>query len=332
MEDALCAEGAIIAAMSQQAQKSAGVSHLRIESDRAGQRLDNFLLSQLKGVPRSRIYRIIRSGEVRVNKKRARQTYRLETGDEIRLPPVRTAEQGRAPVSRELGERLAANLLHEDEQLLVYNKPAGLAVHGGSGIQVGLIETLRSLYPETTGLELAHRLDRDTSGCIMIARERPFLRRLQKLMNSGGVTKRYWLLCHDFTREHQSVEAPLEKGGRGGERIMHVAASGKTARTDFRLIERLGSMALVEATLVTGRTHQIRVHAQHGGFPLVGDPKYGDARRDEPVRRAGVKRLCLHARSLEFRHPDRGEQLSVEAPLDDAFNHALETARTTGAQ
>jgi 23S rRNA pseudouridine955/2504/2580 synthase len=306
-----------------------GVSHLRISNDRAGQRLDNFLMSQLKGVPRSRIYRIIRSGEVRVNKKRARQTYRVEAGDEIRIPPVRTAERGRAPVSRELGARLSASLLHQDDQLLVYNKPAGLAVHGGSGIQVGLIETLRSLYPETDGLELAHRLDRDTSGCIMVTRERAFLRRLQKLMNHGGVTKRYWLLCHDFTATEASVEAPLEKGGRGGERIMFVGQGGKSARTDFRLIEQLGSVALVEATLVTGRTHQIRVHAQHGGFPLLGDPKYGDARRDASWQDAGVRRLCLHARSLEFRHPDHGGFLQLDAPLDDAMNRALTMARET---
>lgn len=306
-----------------------GVSHLRISNDRAGQRLDNFLMSQLKGVPRSRIYRIIRSGEVRVNKKRARQTYRVEAGDQIRIPPVRTAERGRAPVSRELGERLSASLLHQDDQLLVYNKPAGLAVHGGSGIQVGLIETLRSLYPETDGLELAHRLDRDTSGCIMVTRERAFLRRLQRLMNQGGVTKRYWLLCHNFTVNETSVEAPLEKGGRGGERIMYVGEGGKSARTDFRLIEQLGSVALVEATLVTGRTHQIRVHAQHGGFPLLGDPKYGDAQRDRFWQDAGVRRLCLHARSLEFRHPDHGGFLQVEAPLDEAMNRALTTARAT---
>ena len=308
---------------------NSGVSHLRIPDDRAGQRLDNFLMSQLKGVPRSRIYRIIRSGEVRVNKKRARQTYRLEAGDQVRLPPVRTAERGQAPVSRELGERLADSLLYQDDQLLIYNKPAGLAVHGGSGIQVGLIETLRSLYPDTAGLELAHRLDRDTSGCIMVTRERPFLRRLQKLMNQGGVTKRYWLLCHDFPGSETSVEAPLEKGGRGGERIMHVGEGGKSARTDFRLIERFGALALVEATLVTGRTHQIRVHAQHGGFPLLGDPKYGDAQRDRPWRNAGIRRLCLHARSLEFRHPDHGGFLQVEAPLDDALNGALDMARET---
>ncbi len=313
--------------MSQQPPNS--VHHLRISSDRAGQRLDNFLLSQLKGVPRSRIYRIIRSGEVRVNKKRARQTYRLEAGDQVRIPPVRTAERGRAPVSRELGERLEASLLYQDDQLLIYDKPAGLAVHGGSGIQVGLIETLRSLYPDTAGLELAHRLDRDTSGCIMVTRERPFLRRLQKLMNQGGVTKRYWLLCHDFPDTDTSVEAPLEKGGRGGERIMHVDEGGKSARTDFRLIERLGSLALVEATLVTGRTHQIRVHAQHGGFPLLGDPKYGDTQRDRPWQHAGDRRLSLHARSLEFRHPDHGGFLQVEAPLDEAMNRALEMARET---
>jgi 23S rRNA pseudouridine955/2504/2580 synthase len=313
--------------MSQQARNTSGVSHLRIERDRAGQRLDNFLMSQLKGVPRARIYRIIRSGEVRVNKKRARQTYRLVAGDTVRVPPVRTAESGPAPVSRELGERIERALLYSDDHLLIYNKPAGLAVHGGSGIQVGLIETLRSLYPDENGLELAHRLDRDTSGCIMVTRDRHFLRNLQRLMRGDGITKRYWLLCHDFPGKEKTVEAPLEKGGRGGERIMHVADSGKAARTHFRRLERLGGLALVEATLDTGRTHQIRVHAQHGGFPLVGDPKYGDAEKDAPLREAGVRRLCLHARSLRFRHPETGETLEVEAPLDEAMEAALTTAR-----
>lgn len=328
-EYALEPRAAIIAAMSQQPPANGGVRHWHIDPDRAGQRLDNYLFSQLKGVPRSRIYRIIRSGEVRVNSKRARQTYRLAAGDTVRVPPVRSADQGPAPVSRELGERIAANLLYSDADLLIYNKPAGLAVHGGSGIQVGLIETLRSLYPEETGLELAHRLDRDTSGCIMVTRRRAFLRNLQRLMQSGGVHKRYWLLCHDFPGSETAVDAPLRKGGGGGERIMRVDPHGKAARTEYQLIERLGDQALVEANLITGRTHQIRVHARHGGFPLVGDPKYGDAQRDRPLNQAGVKRLCLHARMLSFRHPETGESVEVEAPLDEAMEQALTQARGT---
>lgn len=305
-----------------------GVSHVRIEEDRAGQRLDNFLIAHLKGVPRSRIYRIIRSGEVRVNKRRARQTTRLQTGDLVRIPPIRTArEKGPAPVSRELAERLSRSLLYEDDSLLIYNKPAGLAVHGGSGISLGLIETLRSLRPEEKGLELVHRLDRDTSGCIMVARRRPFLRKLQRLMQQGGVEKRYWLLCRGFRGRERVIEAPLNKIMHGSERVVRVSREGKASATRFRLLERLGDLTLVEAVLETGRTHQIRVHAQYGGFPLVGDPKYGDESLNRRMAAAGVRRLCLHARSLRFRHPDTGAQVHVEAPLDDAFEQALAVAR-----
>jgi 23S rRNA pseudouridine955/2504/2580 synthase len=318
--------------MSSSAPSASSVSHVRISDDRAGQRLDNFLIAHLKGVPKSRIYRIIRSGEVRVNKKRARQTYRLEDGDLVRIPPVRTAESsGPAPVSRELAERLARNLLYEDDWLLIYNKPAGMAVHGGSGISLGLIETLRSLRPEEKGLELAHRLDRDTSGCIMVTRKRAFLRRLQRLMQQGGVEKRYWLLAPGFKGRERTLEAPLQKFARGGERVVRVSREGKASRTDFRLIERLGEISLLEATLGTGRTHQIRVHAQHGGFPLLGDPKYGDEKRNAAWAKKGVRRLCLHARSLAFRHPETGEPVRVEAPLDEAFEEAIKLAREGGA-
>lgn len=313
--------------MSSQAQTGPGVDHVRIEPDRAGQRLDNFLITRLKGVPRSLVYRIIRSGEVRVNRKRARQTYRLAAGDLVRIPPVRTARSGPAPVSRELGERLSRCLIHEDESLLVYNKPAGLAVHGGSGVDLGLIETLRSLRPDDRAMELVHRLDRDTSGCIMVARKRAFLRRLQTLMQADGVEKHYWLLCRGFKGGQRTIEAPLKKFTRGEERIVRVSRDGKAARTDFRLLERFGDLALVEARLITGRTHQIRVHALHGGFPLVGDPKYGRPELNRRFADAGVRRLCLHARTLRFRHPATGEMLAVEAPLDEAFEQALALAR-----
>ncbi len=308
------------------ASPSPGVHYLCIEPDRAGQRLDNFLFGQLKGVPKSRIYRIIRDGQVRVNRRRVRQTYRLQAGDQVRIPPVRVSTPQSQPAPGEgLASRLAEALLYRDERLLVYDKPAGLAVHGGSGISRGLIETLRALHPQEQALELVHRLDRDTSGCIMVTRHRGFLRRLQRLMQAGGVEKRYWMLCHGNPDGEQVIEAPLRKDSRGGERIVRVARDGKQARTRFRLLERLGSFSLVEGILDTGRTHQIRVHAAWAGFPLLGDAKYGPESGAAP----GLpdRRLYLHARSLRFRHPDSGEQLALEAPLDEVFAEALKAGR-----
>ncbi len=300
------------------------VTFVSIGEDRVGQRLDNFLIGHLKGVPKSRIYRIIRDGQVRVNKKRASQTTRLELGDEVRIPPIRVAEATVAPaVGAGLADRLARGLVYEDDWLLVYNKPAGLAVHGGSGVSLGLIETLRALRPGEDQLELVHRLDRDTSGLIMVARKRSFLRRLQKLMQGGGVEKRYWLLCHGFKGQARSIDAPLLKlTSSNNERVVRVSREGKASDTEFRLLERLADTQLVEATLGTGRTHQIRVHAQYGGFPLLGDSKYGSPTVDARLKQLGIQRLCLHARSLRLRHPETGAQLSIEAPLDEAFEHA----------
>lgn len=304
------------------------VTFVTIDAGRDGQRLDNFLITHLKGVPRSRIYRLIRSGEVRVNKKRAKQTTRLCTDDIVRVPPVRTSESEAPPqVGKALAQRLSRALIYEDERLFIFNKPAGLAVHGGSGVSLGLIEALRVLYPQESGLELVHRLDRDTSGCIMVARHRAFLRRLQRLMQAGGVEKRYWLLCQGFKSAERRIEAPLLKLMQGNERVVRVSREGKASRTDFRLLERLGDVTLVEATLGTGRTHQIRVHSQFGGFPLLGDDKYGSERGDQRLRALGTRRLCLHARSLAFEHPETGKKIKVTAPLDEDFETILAALR-----
>ena len=305
------------------------VTFVTIDEGRDGQRLDNFLITHLKGVPRSRIYRIIRSGEVRVNKKRAKQTTRLAVDDVVRVPPVRTSESQAPPVvSGGLKERLARALLYEDEQIFIFNKPAGLAVHGGSGVSLGLIEALRVLYPEERNLELVHRLDRDTSGCIMVARHRGFLRRLQKLMQQGGVEKRYWLLCQGFKGSERRMEAPLLKVTQGNERMVRVSREGKASVTDFTLVERFGDAALVEARLGTGRTHQIRVHSQFGGFPILGDDKYGSRKGDARLDALGHRRLCLHARSLVFRHPKSGDMIKVNAPLDEDFEAILAALRS----
>jgi len=303
----------------------AKVTFITIAEDRLGQRLDNFLIGHLKGVPKSRIYRIIRDGQVRVNKKRASQTTRLEIGDEVRIPPIRVSEGTVAPaVGAGLAERLARGLVYEDDWLLVYNKPAGLAVHGGSGISLGLIETLRALRPKEDQLELVHRLDRDTSGLIMVARKRSFLKRLQKMMQGGGMEKRYWLVCQGFKGQSRSIDAPLLKITSGSnERMVRVSREGKTADTEFRLLERFVDTQLIEATLGTGRTHQIRVHAQYGGFALLGDSKYGDPVVTERLKQLGIQRLFLHARTLKLRHPETGAQLSLEAPLDETFERAL---------
>lgn len=304
------------------------VVYKTIDDGRDGQRLDNFLLSQLKGVPKSHVYRIIRSGEVRVNKGRCKPSRKLQTDDVVRIPPVRVKAAGELPkVGKQLAERLSRSLIYEDDGLFIFNKPAGLAVHGGSGISLGLIETLRSLYPDEHNLELVHRLDRDTSGCIMVARKRALLRRLQRLMRERGIEKRYWLLCRGFKGGEREIDQPLLKTHRGQERIVRVSRDGKASNTHFRLKERLPQGEWLEAELGTGRTHQIRVHAQFGGFPLYGDSKYGVEKQNDWLADRGVKRLCLHARQLRLRHPETGKMLDIRAPLDDDFEAALALLR-----
>ncbi|EKF75214.1 ribosomal large subunit pseudouridine synthase C [Alcanivorax hongdengensis A-11-3] len=314
--------------MSERTPSADRVTFVTIDEGRAGQRLDNFLFTHLKGVPKSRIYRIIRSGEVRVNKGRAKQTTRLATGDQVRIPPIRTSESSAPPaVSDGLAERLRRACVYEDDQLMIFNKPAGLAVHGGSGVSLGLIEALRVMYPKEQNLELVHRLDRDTSGLIMVARHRGMLRKLQRLMQSGQVEKRYWLLCQGFKGKERTLEAPLLKMMNGNERIVRVSREGKPSVTHFRLLERLGDAQLVEALLETGRTHQIRVHGQFGGFALLGDDKYGSDRGAALLESLGRRRLCLHARSLTFVHPTTGKRLTVSAPLDEDFEAIITALR-----
>ncbi|KZX81416.1 pseudouridylate synthase, partial [Alcanivorax sp. HI0013] len=230
-------------------------------------------------------------------------------------------------VSSGLTERLSRACGYEDDQLFVFNKPAGLAVHGGSGVSLGLIEALRVIYPQEKEMELVHRLDRDTSGLIMVARKRAFLRKLQRLMQAGQVEKRYWLLCQGFKGKERALEAPLLKMQNGNERIVRVSREGKASVTHFRMLERLADAQLVEATLETGRTHQIRVHSQFGGFPLLGDDKYGTDKGAALLASIGHKRLCLHARTLVFPHPNTGKTVSLTAPLDEDFEAILTALR-----
>ncbi|MEQ3723861.1 RluA family pseudouridine synthase [Alcanivorax sp.] len=305
------------------------VTFVTIDEGRHGQRLDNFLFTHLKGVPKSRVYRIIRSGEVRINKGRVKQTTRLASGDVVRIPPIRTSESAAPPaVSEGLAERLRRACVYEDDQLFIFNKPAGLAVHGGSGVSLGLIEALRVMYPGEKEMELVHRLDRDTSGLIMVARRRSFLRKLQRLMQGGQVEKRYWLLCQGFKGKERTLDAPLLKMMNGNERIVRVSREGKPSVTHFRLLERFAQAQLVEGTLETGRTHQIRVHSQFGGFPLLGDDKYGIAKGEALLAEIGRRRLCLHARTLVFVHPNTGKRLTVTAPLDDDCEAILAALRS----
>ncbi len=295
-----------------------------------GQRIDNFLLRAIKGVPRSHVYRILRRGEVRVNKGRVQASHRLREGDLVRIPPLRMdppATPGRAPDAQLA--RLQRAIIHEDERLLVLDKPAGLAVHGGSGLSYGLIESLRQLRPGRE-LELVHRLDRDTSGCLVISKRRSALRELHQLIRDGGMNKRYLaLLVGELPRQELLVDAPLRKNVlSSGERLVKVdPVEGKEARTRFRRLRRLRAgkqpLTLVEAELITGRTHQIRVHATHLGTPLAGDPKYGDEAANRALKGFGLTRLFLHASVLSFQLAGMTGPLRLEASLPDELEQML---------
>jgi len=293
------------------------VRWMDISAEQAGQRIDNFLLRILKGVPRSRIYRLLRKGEVRVNKGRIRPEYRLQSGDLVRIPPIRVAASSTASPAAQSAGMLADAILYEDDRLLVLNKPAGMAVHGGSGISYGVIEALRAARPEAPYLELVHRLDRATSGCLMIAKRRSELRVLHELLRGGNVEKRYLLMVQgDWSQGPFKIDAALNKSLlRGGERIVRVDPAGKTALTHFRFLEAYPGASLMEAELKTGRTHQIRVHAAYAGHPLAGDEKYGSRDFNRQMRDLGLKRMFLHAHYVAYEDSERGRSIEVSAPL-----------------
>ena len=308
-----------------------GVSFVEVTDAHAGQRIDNFLLRHLKGVPKSKIYRIVRKGEVRVNKGRVKAEYKLCEGDVIRVPPVRVAEEkARQGVSESLHQLLTSSILFEDDRLMVINKPSGLAVHGGSGINQGLIEALRVMRPELRFLELVHRLDRDTSGCIMIAKKRSMLRYLHEQLRTGKVDKRYLaLLAGRWPNRRKIVTAALLKNTlRSGERMVNVSPEGKKSTTEFAIVERYPQATLVEAKPITGRTHQIRVHALHVGCPLLGDDKYGDQQACQNFKKKGLKRLFLHAASLRVPMPEDEKDLNVSAALSPELQSVLDNLPT----
>lgn len=294
--------------------KAIVVRRERIDETSAGQRIDNYLLKMCKGVPKSHVYRILRSGEVRVNGGRVGPTYRLCDGDEVRIPPVRVAQPDYvAPVPA--GKPL--DVVFEDEALLVIDKPAGKAVHGGSGVSYGVIEQLRSQRPEARMLELAHRIDRETSGLLIVAKKRAALKVLHDMMREGAMEKRYFALVPGrWSNPLQHVKAPLFKYlTPEGERRVRVSEEGKPSHSVVRLVRRWARFSLLEVELKTGRTHQIRVHLAHLGFPICGDDKYGDFALNKQLEQAGLKRMFLHAARLSFAHPVTGQPIALEAAL-----------------
>jgi 23S rRNA pseudouridine955/2504/2580 synthase len=299
-------------------QSGAQVQFVTIDEEEAGQRIDNYLLRVCKGVPKSHIYRILRSGEVRVNKGRIDQLYRLVAGDVVRIPPVRVAERtSAAPVP---GAEFP--ILFEDNHLLVIDKPAGVAVHGGSGVSYGVIEQLRAARPDAKFLELVHRLDRETSGLLLLAKKRSALTNLHEQMREGDTDKRYLTVVHgDWRNKRQHVKLPLHKYTTpDGERRVVVQAGGMESHTVFTLLRKWEKFALLEAELKTGRTHQIRVHLASSGFPILGDDKYGDFALNRELQKAAddrgaLRRMFLHAYQITFTHPDSGKEITLKAPL-----------------
>ena len=312
-----------------QSQVSVQVQLVTISEEEAGQRIDNYLLRICKGVPKSHIYRVLRSGEVRVNKGRIDQTYRLAEGDVVRIPPIRIAEK--APSTAPGAE---FKILLEDNHLLVIDKPAGVAVHGGSGVSYGVIEQLRAARPDAKFLELVHRLDRDTSGVLVLAKKRSALTNLHEQIRGGEPDKRYLVLVHgDWKNTRQHIKLPLHKYSTAdGERRVRVQADGMESHTIFNLIQRYGEFALLEAELKTGRTHQIRVHLASSGFAIAGDDKYGDFALNRDLQKAdgervALKRMFLHAHQITFIHPESGKPVTLNAPLPPECERFLKSLK-----
>lgn len=298
-------------------------STVLVDEEQAGQRIDNFLLRVLKGVPKSHVYRMLRTGEVRVNSRRIDASYRLVAGDRVRVPPVRTAAPAAKPRPRPAA--LSRHTLYEDDSLLALDKPAGIAVHGGSGISHGIIEQLRQERPELRFLELVHRLDRETSGVLLLAKKRSALTALHAQIREGRSFKRYLtLVCGEWREERRHVKLPLHKYvTAAGERRVDVEEGGQFAHTLFTRERAFHGYTLLAAELKTGRTHQIRVHLSHLGYPIAGDDKYGDFALNKLLGRQGLKRMFLHAAEFGFQHPQSSQQVLLKAPLPDELGGFL---------
>lgn len=304
------------------------VKYCSISADEAGQRIDNYLINKLKGVPKTRIYRILRKGEVRINKKRIGPSYKLMEGDEVRIPPMFLEEKAKAvPPSDATGALLASRILYEDDNLLIINKPSGMSVHAGNTVRVGVVEALRHMYPKYPNLELAHRLDSETSGCLVLAKRKRILREIHELLREGNVTKIYWTLTKGhWTKMERRVDLPLHKDYQdGGKHVVSVRKDGKSALTVFTALEEFADASLMEVKLYTGRTHQIRVHAAYRGHPVAGDDRYGDPEFNKLARDRGLKRMFLHAHTIEFTLPSLNQTIKVSAPLDKDLEAAIKT-------
>ena len=301
---------------------------VQIDANNAGQRIDNFLMTQLKGVPRSHIYRLLRSGQVRVNSGRKKPLYKLKLGDKVRIPPARINETQQATIPDAVLKLIDESVLFENDDLLVLNKPSGLAVHSGSGLAFGVIEALKQHYPDRF-LELVHRLDRETSGCLIIAKNRIALTKLHDLFRDesrSGIGKYYLALVEGQWQGINTINAPLQKAVRSGEHIVEVNDEGKHATSHFEAKKIYKNASLMEIKIETGRTHQIRVHAAHADHPVAGDKKYGRNEFNQSLKKAGLKRLFLHAARIELPglNPKSNKPLIIEAPLNDELQQVLE--------
>ncbi|ANP76080.1 23S rRNA pseudouridine(955/2504/2580) synthase RluC [Vibrio sp. 10N.222.51.C8] len=301
------------------------VQFVDIDEDMAGQRIDNFLRNQLKNIPKSMIYRIVRKGEVRVNKKRIKAEYKLKAGDLVRIPPVTIEEKTEENVpSTKLNKvsELEQCIIYEDDHMLILNKPSGTAVHGGSGLKFGAIEALRALRPDARFLELVHRIDRDTSGILLVAKKRSALRHLQAQFREKTVQKYYFaLVMGEWKNSCKVVNAPLLKNEVNS--IVRVNPNGKASETRFKVLEKFQEATLIQASPITGRTHQIRVHAQYTGHPIAWDDRYGDRRFDAYTGKVGLDRLFLHAANIKFTHPGSEEKMDISAPMERRLEKAL---------
>lgn len=310
------------------------VQFIDIDAEYAGQRIDNYLRARLKGVPKSMIYRILRKGEVRVNKKRIKPEYKLNPGDVLRLPPIRVSESVNTAPSANLQsvKTLESNIVFEDKGLIVLNKPSGMAVHGGSGLSFGVIEALRSLRPQEKFLELVHRLDRDTSGVLLIAKRRSVLKRIHEQLRNKEPDKRYFaLVTGNWPKHRNKVKAPLHKNVlQSGERIVRVSDQGKPSETRYSLIKEFERASLVEAVPVTGRTHQIRVHCLHAGHAILGDDKYCEAEHNQWAKSFSLNRLFLHAHQITLEYGEPGQMRTFKAPLPKELQIVLDKLKDVG--
>ncbi len=305
---------------------SSPVQFITIDEAYAGQRIDNYLVTFLKGVPKSRIYRILRKGEVRINKGRIKPTYKLKAGDIIRIPPIRVSDAKIVPKTLPPAlSQLKKSIIYEDKDLIVLNKPAGLAVHGGSGVSLGIIESLRILYPLAKRFELVHRLDRATSGCLLIAKKASVLRHLHEQIRENKMEKTYvTLLKGQIFEKRVKIDEPLRKFvTKSGERMVAISEDGKSSQTLFFPKQVFKRATLTDVKLITGRTHQIRVHSLHFKHPVAGDDKYGDVSFNAEMKKSGLKRMFLHARSLRFTHPVTDEIMNPVAPLDSQLQAVI---------